>query len=66
MPLLGGTLVPGGSLLVLSGLVAGANGSLAFALPGFGTFPVTLFVQGIALNGPQALFSNAVRLELGL
>ena len=65
-PLLGGTLVPGGSLLVVGGLTAGTNGKLAFALPGFGTFPVTLYMQGIALNGPQAWFSNAVQLELGL
>jgi uncharacterized membrane protein len=65
-PMFGGTLVPGEPRFLVVGLVAGADGRLAFPIHGAGAVPVTLFLQGVALAGPQLQFSNAVRLVLGL
>ena len=71
-PVKGGILVPVPPLILMGGLFAGADGTLAFGVGGGGRLPATLYVQYVAINSlatpdaPVYEFSNAVELVLGL
>jgi len=65
-PAKGGILVPVPPAILLGGLVAGPDGSLAFGTGGGGRLPVPIFLQYVALNGPVYEFSNAVELIIGV